>query len=1840
MATFHGFLSSRFELGGCSTEDALASFLPLAKQVAGAHAAGKVAPLDGVLALQVEGVKLWYPEADAKAPTLNSAKLRLLDRPVGALEVLSSRKRTTDVDDGPETLANLDIGTRDQEITKPVYLPGYVSWEHQIGHHDPVTDIFSLGMILASLVCTLDFNQPEDLHTLVTHRRNLFRINAQLHPVMAKAIVRMTELSRHQRLQDLTTLIHNLEHYRDQAVDLSFDLAHAEGTVGARKQVILGKLQERLFEVSRRNRLLHFQAPLQSVNLTHASVPLSFDVRSIRPDQIVTWNGEFAKLVSAGQPVSLTRHLNFSEQLYLPSVLDRLRAEAARDAAEYGFEQLRLAICFLRWANIKTTPPEQYDSPLVLLPVRLFKKKGVRDSYFLQPLTTEAEINPVVRHLFQEYYGIELPLTINLEESSIEQLYGDLAAKVNASEPGINVTKVDHPRIDLIHDLAKRRLDRYRRSARLSGRGVKSFLNVDYSYDPANFHPLGLAIFAARIRPTPTRLREIVQDTPTPRSYMAPPENDSPTSEKQRQFYALREQADDNPYHWEFDLCRLTLGNFRYRKMTLVRDYTELAANGIENPAFDAIFSLVPRPVETEAPAALPLEERYHIVACDPTQATAIGLARAGTSYIIQGPPGTGKSQTITNLIADYVMRGKKLLFVCEKRAAIDVVYARLRQVGLHQLCCLIHDSQTDKKEFIADLKATYEALVAEQQTKPKAWRRRRMNLIKSLQEELEPLAAFNQAMLATPTMAGLSVRELLERAIELAADMPQFSPVQKEILPDYVEWLNHTEPIEHLASALADLGRDGVLAQHPLRLLSPKVTTQERPTQWITSSLGTAQELLTSLLTGLNASGVPATYWQSLTDVLVLTQYAQQVEPLARRRLIGLLDDRSPLTKRFAQAAKELAILRTSLDQALEGTKHWRTKLPAEEVPSALEQAQALEGKLLSMFKPAWWRLRRVLRERYHFAAHAVRASWTHVLTALDKEYKAAAALKQAEATISAELGLVDKPATIAQDVRQTRASISKLSPTLIHLHTSLLTSERASETIASLVEAGKVAGKLESVFAGFVEGVADRPLGALSQDLKHIDESLAMLRDFLYCLVQLGQLPPKLASAFRILPVNARGLEAAILGRAIDELFRADQVLNRFNGSVRDAHVQRLAKLSQKWQDINAAAVLEKARQKFLENLRISALPAAGLTAEQKEFKAAYNRGRRELEHEFGKVMRHKSIRDLVAGDSGLVISDLKPIWLMSPLSVCDTLPLRIDQFDVVIFDEASQIALEEAVPAIFRASQAIVVGDEMQLPPTNFFSAKTDGTDEEGLLISDNGQTYEYDLASNSFLNHAAKNLASRMLGWHYRSRSESLISFSNWAFYQGKLLTVPEKQTAVTARPEILASCAADGQARVDDLLNRPVSFHFLSHGVYDDRRNSAEADYIANLVRGLLARDEHPSIGIVAFSEAQQSQIESALNRLAEEDEGFGDRLEAEYERQIDSQYVGLLIKNLENIQGDERDVVILSVCYANAPDGKMRMNFGPINQTGGERRLNVAFSRAKHHMAVVSSIRHTAITNDYNDGANCLKSYLRYAAACSVGDLAGSQRILRELALWHDVEEREETKINVVVQQIAAALTQRGYAVDTGVGMSRFRCDLAARRHGELGYRLGVLVDTQVHYEQTDLLERDMLRPQLMSSFGWHVAHVLMRDWYQDRTTVLGRLVHLIEEGPDSAAAEAPEDDDDDIWAEFDGPEDAGNATAPNGTDTAAGAQDASQPQQDGLTPVGLAPRHFEFTGGNSAKFWNVSVDGNAVTVRFGRIGTNGQTQTKRFADADTAARTARRLVAEKTAKGYKEKRV
>ncbi|MFT5524133.1 MAG: hypothetical protein ACI9HK_002084, partial [Pirellulaceae bacterium] len=278
MNEFYPFLRQRLDTGGFSTEDTLSSFLPLARETLQAHAAGLVGPFDGLQGLKVDETRVWFGISEAHPIRSNFDGInRVLQPRSESLDIQSEFERTTNVDRGTAQIKNLQIGENGQPIDRPVFLPSYNNWEHELEHQDPTTDIFSLGMILASMACNLDFTENGDVERFVANRENLFLVNPDLHPVLARAIVRMTELDRHKRAQDLETLVESLVNYRDQVVDLDIDLAQIQGfetkDLETKQQLVLAKLRDRLFEISRRNRLLDFRPTLQTVNLTYASIP-------------------------------------------------------------------------------------------------------------------------------------------------------------------------------------------------------------------------------------------------------------------------------------------------------------------------------------------------------------------------------------------------------------------------------------------------------------------------------------------------------------------------------------------------------------------------------------------------------------------------------------------------------------------------------------------------------------------------------------------------------------------------------------------------------------------------------------------------------------------------------------------------------------------------------------------------------------------------------------------------------------------------------------------------------------------------------------------------------------------------------------------------------------------------------------------------------------------------------------------------------------------------------------------------------------------------------------------------------------------------------------------------------------------------------------------------------------------------------------------------------------------------------------------------------------------------------------------------------------------------------
>jgi predicted DNA-binding WGR domain protein len=1084
-------------------------------------------------------------------------------------------------------------------------------------------------------------------------------------------------------------------------------------------------------------------------------------------------------------------------------------------------------------------------------------------------------------------------------------------------------------------------------------------------------------------------------------------------------------------------------------------------------------------------------------------------------------------------------------------------------------------------------------------------------------------------------------VRPLLHRLVALRGRARELPPAMEDILPEYPLWLKHGEVVERLKTALTDLGEELCFAKHPLRWLGKGVLQADRPIETLSRYLDEAEDLLAAVESALELSGLPGELWDTIEEIQAILEFAVSARPLAQRNLLGILTS-GPAAATFEKLVAELDEKGHALSKTQQKTGGWKEPLSADDTQNALAQAQAFEKAIFRFLQPAFWRLKKTLQSRYDFTRHAVAPSWTRILKELAAQHEAEGALNAVSDRARKEWQCEDVQAFRSQ-VAELKSDRRAAHPSVKALVQQIAHSAEAGALVDTLVGIHERFARLDTTLRALLAEHEQFDLPELAQVLVKLREQTGTLAELSPILGELVELPEAFGHALRRAEVPLNEFEAAIGHKSLNQVYREDRAVNRFEGRTLTRKMDQLAKYHRDWLGLNARCIRAAVRQKFLEHVNVSSLPASQLQPEQKAFKKTYAAGRRDLEHEFGKTMRFKSIRDLAAGDTGQVIQDLKPIWLMSPLSVSDTLPLDPDLFDVVIFDEASQIPLEEAIPAIYRSHQVIIVGDEMQLPPTTFFASSRG--EEESVVVEEQGERVEVDLDADSFLTQSAQNLPSTLLAWHYRSRYESLISFSNAAFYSGNLFTIPDRQRTRDQQTEIKVTAADQGKVNVEALLARSISFHFMENGVYEERTNPSEASYIAQLVRGVLQGDSKLSIGVVAFSEAQQTELEHALGRLADEDSDFAARLESEYVREENDVFCGLFVKNLENVQGDERDIIIMSVCYGRDAAGRMLMNFGPINQRGGEKRLNVIFSRAKHHMALVSSIRHHDITNDYNDGANSLKNFLHYAEAVSKGDTTTARRVLENLNPLSRKALAPLSLGDAVVEQLAAALRARGYSVDLNVGQSRFRCDLAVGGKTESLYRLGILVDTDGHYANPNLLDRYLMQPSILRAFGWRFTLVLTKDWYHNQDDVVSRIEKLLQgeemvEEPEAPIAEPAEPAPVAIEEKA-----AAAAPIPSPNSDPAPAPTVVSPVKPVSAPAVVASaakpgsvRHFEFIGGGSSKFWEIAVTGNSFTVRFGRIGTAGQSQTKTFADEARAAREAENLVSEKVKKGYLEK--
>lgn len=438
---------------------------------------------------------------------------------------------------------------------------------------------------------------------------------------------------------------------------------------------------------------------------------------------------------------------------------------------------------------------------------------------------------------------------------------------------------------------------------------------------------------------------------------------------------------------------------------------------------------------------------------------------------------------------------------------------------------------------------------------------------------------------------------------------------------------------------------------------------------------------------------------------------------------------------------------------------------------------------------------------------------------------------------------------------------------------------------------------------------------------------------------------------------------------------------------------------------------------------------------------------------------------------------------IWLLTPEVVSEIIPLQTGIFDLVVFDEASQMYVEKGVPSILRAKKVIIAGDHKQLRPSSLGVGRTE------IDLDELGEDEEISAAleEESLLDLARFKYKDVMLNFHYRSKYEELIAFSNHAFYKGKLYVSPNAEP-----PEI-----------------PPIEVHKMKTALWQNRTNLAEATYIVEMLKKFFKTRKDETVGIITFNSSQRDLIDDLIDEECAKDPDFAASIRTELVRKKDGEDIGLFVKNIESVQGDERDVIIFSIGYAKNENGCLIRNFGWLNQKGGENRLNVAISRAKKKVHIVTSFEPSElrVEDTKNDGPRILKKYLEYAFAVSNGDKVAAKQIL------HSFGDSENASQNAsfdsdFLRQVYNALTVAGYEVDTQVGIGGYSIDLAIKKDGK--YLLGIECDGKLYHSSKSARERDYHRQKYLESRGWSIHRIWSTNWWKNPHREISKIATIV----------------------------------------------------------------------------------------------------------------------------------
>lgn len=1028
---------------------------------------------------------------------------------------------------------------------------------------------------------------------------------------------------------------------------------------------------------------------------------------------------------------------------------------------------------------------------------------------------------------------------------------------------------------------------------------------------------------------------------------------------------------------------RMVMGNFIYTNMPMVDDLMSnlatfadsdfVAAVAGVDEARQALASCIQDP-PLNRPDSEPPENEFLVVDADASQNRAINRILAGESLVIWGPPGTGKSQTIANLIVALIAQGKRVLFVSEKRAAIEVVVSRLRRVGLANLVMDVHGGVRSRRAFaasMADSMRDISAIPARDDSQ----------LHRELSERRAELIAHVSAMHAPREPWQVTLFEVQEKLIGAPA-----SVVTGAVLPSAQARRLNRQAVDRLMRNVrewVDLEGPGLDLRYP---------------EWAR--------------TGIDAP-------ESAQQAFELVRDSAAKLPVVRHQWFAALDETGlahPDTVAewltLSKWLSEVALLQQRFTPDLYGLNH------ADLIPALAPANSRLEPIKALLPFGEYRRARKSVRATLHNDAN---------ISGSDARQAAQDAARQ-----------LRKWRELAGSGAYPRAP------------------ERLSDALAALAEMNGLLERASSVFA---ENFLELPYARLEELLNR----LASQRDTAARLPRVRELERGFADAGidgiiakadgEISPERAaEAVEHCWLQAVWDDLAFNDAALAGFTGDAHSRREQEFIDLDRQHLDIAP------------QRIRRAAAEAATAAMNDYPAEAAL------LRTEAARQRRHLPVRTLF-NRTQHVITAVRPCWAMSPLLVAELIPAEAELFDVVIFDEASQIPPAEAIGSLARAPQIVIAGDDRQLPPTDFFNAGGPDDDDDD-SVDDAALTDDIE----SILDVAKAGLIrEEMLQWHYRSRDGRLIAFSNAHIYGNGLTAFPGvSQTA-------------------------PISHHLIPFRPLPQQTpsNPDEVQQVVDMVIDHARNCPDESLGVIAFGIRHANNIDEALRvRLRDmRDPSLDEFFSENYEERF-------FVKNLERVQGDERDVIILSVGYHKAANGTLPYRFGPLNQPGGERRLNVAVTRARSRVHLVSSFSHYDIEPGRStaSGVELLRRYLEFAA--SGGSEMGAAV--------------SEAPLNPFELDVLHRLQDRGIMVVPQYGVAGYRIDFACAHPDQPGrMTLAIEADGASYHSAHTARERDRLRQQVLEDKGWRFHRIWSTDWFRNPEAETNRAVEAWQQAVD-----------------------------------------------------------------------------------------------------------------------------